>query len=345
MRTEVDHEWATPTPDGMGRIRAKSFGAATPSRDTAHVINVPDPVRRSAESQGPVGRAWLAALPGLVDELCHAWSLSLGEAFDGGKWAYVARARVADGTEAVLKVAPPTPDFAQQVGTIEAAAGRGYVHLRNTDPDRHALLMEVLGPRLSVAGHPIEHMLDVLAATLRQAWQDPRPTEAITTPGADPASGLIGILDEPWPRGGQPCSPRLITLARTLAERRSAAFDLDTCVLCHGDPHADNALAVLAPRPGAESGYVFVDPDGFACEPAYDLGVAMRGWTHEVLSANDAVALTHSWSTRLADATGVDECVIWEWGLIQRVTTGLYLMRHGHEAEGRAFLASAERLV
>jgi streptomycin 6-kinase len=309
------------------------------------VLNVPDAMRRSAESQGPTGRAWLAALPGLVDELCHAWSLSLGEAFDGGKWAYVARVRVADGTEAVLKVAPPAPGFARQVAAIEAAAGRGYVRLYNTDPARHALLMEPLGSRLSVAAHSIEHVLDVLAATLLQAWQVPRPAEAIATPGFEPASGLIRILDELWPLLGEPCSPRLLTFARTLAERRAAAFDPDACVLCHGDAHGENALAVLAPRPGAESGYVFVDPDGFLCDPAYDLGVAMRGWTNHVVGADNPVALTRGWSTRLADATGLDEQAIWEWGLIQRVTTGLHLMRYGHRAEGQAYLASAERLT
>ena len=71
----------------------------------------------------------------------------------------------------------------------------------------------------------------------------------------------------------------------------------------------------------------------------------MRGWTDAVLAADDAVALTRGWSGRLAAATGVDEQAIWEWGLIERVTSGLHLMRHGHRDEGRDFLASAERLV
>lgn len=308
------------------------------------MIKVPDSVRLSAESQGPAGHAWLAALPRLVGELCHAWSLTLGDALQGGKWAYVARVRVANGDDAVLKVALPTPDFARQVETIATASGCGYVQLYDADPARHAMLMEPLGPTLSVAGRSVEQVLDVLGATLLEVWKVPRPAESTVPPGSDKASGLIGILDE-WPTLGKPCSPRLITLAHKLAERRAAAFDLDACVRCHGDPHADNALAVLLPRPGAKSGYVFVDPEGFLCEPAYDLGVTMRGWTSQVLSADDPIALTRSWSTRLADATSLDEQAIWEWGLIERVTSGLYLMKHGHQAEGKAFLASAERLV
>ncbi len=291
-----------------------------------------------------MGRSWLAALPDLVDELCHAWSLTVGSTLNGGNWAYVVRARTADGTDAVLKVALPTPQFASQLGTITAAAGRGYVHLYDADPTRYALLMEPLGPTLSVTGWPVEQVLDVLASTLRDAWQVPRPAEATVPPGTDKASRLIEILDE-WSTLGEPCTPRLIAYARALAERRTADFDLDSCVLCHGDPHADNALAVLSPRAGAESGYVFVDPDGFLCDPTYDLGVAMRAWTDHVLRADDPIALTHGWSTRLADATGMDEQTIWEWALIERVTSGLYLMLHGHQAQGRTFLASAERLI
>ena len=308
------------------------------------MIRVPEPVRRSVESRGQVGLSWLDALPGLVDELSREWSLTVGDAFDGGNWAFVARARTADGADAVLKVALPTPQFASQLGTITAAAGRGYVRLYDADPARYALLMEPLGPALSATEQPVEYVLDVLAATLREAWQVSRPIGETVPPGADKASGLIGILDKSSELG-EPCTPRLIAYARALAERRAAAFDLGSCVLCHGDPHAANALAVPSPRAGAESGYVFVDPDGFLCDPAYDLGVAMRGWTEHVLRADDPVALTHAWSTRLANATGHDEQTIWEWALIERVTSGLYLMLHGHQPEGRAFLASAERLA
>ncbi|HEV2638191.1 MAG TPA: hypothetical protein VGX23_23790 [Actinocrinis sp.] len=329
------------------------------------MITVPDPVHRSAESQGPIGRAWLAALPGLVEELCHAWQLTLGEVFEGGKWAYVARVQVADRTDAhahadgitdaVLKVALPTQNLARQIETLTAADGRGYVRVYRADPARDALLMEPLGPMLSAAGRPIEHILDVLAATLLEAWQAPPPTGH---PRLDVAAGLIGVLDAPLPPTPTPTPiephpsnpapsylPQLISLARTLIERRAAAFNPDTYVLCHGDPHADNALAVPSPRSGAQSGYVFVDPDGFLADPTYDLGVSMRGWTDQVLTAADPVALTRSWSTRLAEATNLDEQAIWEWALIQRVTTGLHLLRHGHTAEGQAFLASAERLA
>lgn len=90
---------------------------------------------------------------------------------------------------------------------------------------------------------------------------------------------------------------------------------------------------------------MFVDPDGFLCEPAYDLGVTMRGWPELVLRAGDPRVLVRGWAARLAALSGVDEQSIWEWAFVERVTSGLYLMRYGHDAEGRDYLASAELLA
>jgi streptomycin 6-kinase len=321
---------------------------------SALVITVPDRVRQSVEGLGPDGRAWLAALPGIVGELREAWSLSVGAVLGGGNFAYVARVRTADGTDAVLKVAFPGRGFAEQVDTLIRAAGRGYVRLYDSDPVRHAMLLEPLGHSLASTETSVERSLDVLAATLCEAWQVPRPAQPIvpaapiappTGADTDRASGLLGLIDKLWPELGEPCSPRLITHARALAERRVAAFDLASCVLCHGDPHADNALAAPSARPGAETGYVFVAPETFLGDPAYDLGVAMRGWPDHVLRADDPIALARGWSARLADKTGLDQQTIWEWGLIERVTTGLYLLSLGHGALGREYLDSAELLA
>lgn len=309
------------------------------------MIELPDRMRRTALSKGTSGRDWLAALPGRVEHLCAAWSLTPGQVLDGGSAALVLRVRTGDGADAVLRLAPPGDGFAGQVRTIAAADGCGYVRLYAHDPDRDAALLEPLGPALAATAATPEQALDVLAATLRHAWRVPRPPDAAVASGADKASTLVDLIIELWPRVGRPCSADLIGRALGYGRRRAAAFDLDASVVCHGDPHPDNALAVRTPRPGAESGYVFVDPDGFLCDPAYDLGVAVRGWTAEVLAAAAPVALVRDYCARLAAATGVDEQAIWEWGFVERVSSGLYMIRHGAEADGREYLASAERLL
>jgi streptomycin 6-kinase len=43
--------------------------------------------------------------------------------------------------------------------------------------------------------------------------------------------------------------------------------------------------------------------------------------------------------------TGVPADAIWEWGFIERVSTGLYLLQLGVEDEGRAMLSVAEAWV
>ncbi|GAA2390695.1 hypothetical protein Cme02nite_14630 [Catellatospora methionotrophica] len=309
------------------------------------MIEFPDRMRRTALSRGAAGREWLAALPERLAYLCEAWSLRPGAVLDGGSAALVVLARRGDGTDAVLRLGPPGDGFAGQVRTIGVAGGHGYVRLYAHDLERDAALLEALGPALGTTARSAEHALDVLAATLRQAWLVPRPPDAAVPPGTDKASTLAKLIIELWPQTGRPCPAEVAERAVGYARRRAAAFDLDGSVVCHGDPHPDNALAVLTPRPGAESGYVFVDPDGFLCDPAYDLGVAVRGWTDEVLAAADPVGLVRDYCARLAAATGVDEQAIWEWGFTERVSSGLYMIRYGAPAEGREYLVSAARLL
>ena len=135
----------------------------------------------------------------------------------------------------------------------------------------------------------------------------------------------------------------MLAQALLYAGRRAAAFDPDTCVVVHGDAAAANALQVRAPRAGAETGFVFVDPDGFIGDPAYDLGVALRDWCPQLLASNDPQSLARRYGRLLAAGSGVDEQAIWEWGYLERVTTGMYVWSLEHQ--DRAHLDSAELLI
>ncbi|HEY2792115.1 MAG TPA: aminoglycoside phosphotransferase family protein [Micromonosporaceae bacterium] len=294
-------------------------------------------VRRSAEARGPSGVAWIESLPGIVAHLRDAWSLTIGESLPGGIAALVLRVRH-DGGDAVLKIAHPDDRFADEVATLTVAAGRGYVRLLAADLDRNAALLEALGRPLAEASLRPEEQFDLLAATLIEAWRPAPPPD-----GRHPAAALADYCRTLWADLGGPAPHALLDRALEYGQRRLAS-DAPT-VLCHGDPHVGNALAVPRPRPGAASGYVFVDPDGFSCEAAHDLGVTVRSHTADVLAAADPVALVRGWCDRLAAATGVDRQAIWEWGLFQRISTGLHLIRYGHPEDGRAHLASAERLL
>jgi streptomycin 6-kinase len=304
------------------------------------VIEVRPVVRERARQLGPAGRRWLDGLPALVDELAREWSITVGAALPGGSASYVAAARTADGRDAVLKLIVPDPDLGQQVPAMAQARGAGYAELFAYDVERRAMLMEALGPSIDRLGMTPERAIESLCRTLLRAWRVP-PWPALTAERAAEKAATLGeLVGRLWEELGRPCPERVVARARSYADRRAAAYDPDRCVVVHGDPHPGNALRVPVPRPGAESGYVFVDPDGFLADPAYDLGVVLRDWCAELL-AGDAPRLARTYCRLLAAHTGVDEPAIWQWGFLERVSTGLFVARLGEAEAARPYLETA----
>lgn len=299
---------------------------------------LPPAVGNRARSLGRPGQEWLADLPGRLAALSRAWSLTLGDPLSGGTASLVLRAQDRDGRPVVLKIGQPDTKLDDQADTLARAAGRGYARLLAHDPERNALLIEGLGPSLESLRLPPEQTLETLCDVLGEAWRVPRGANRTTRPVPDKATALADFISEAWPALGRPCPRPVIDRALDYADRRSAAFDLDRAVVVHGDPHPANALR------SAGSGFVFVDPDGFLDDPAYDLGVVLRDWQPELAATTEPTALLRGYCRVLADRTGVDATSIWEWGFLERVSTGLYALRYGAPELGRIFLASAGRL-
>src|SRR5258708_38087451 len=107
---------------------------------------VPDKGRHLAELSAE-GRVWLATLGDQISEIERRWELTVGAPFGKGSEAYVAEARLADGTPAALKIAIAGRDpTRQELRILEAAEGRGYARLLRADAQANVLLMERLGP-------------------------------------------------------------------------------------------------------------------------------------------------------------------------------------------------------
>jgi streptomycin 6-kinase len=308
-------------------------------------VTVQPVVRMKAEALGAAGEEWLAGLADLVAELERRWSVIVGQPLVGGTAAYVARARTFDGLDVVLKLGIPDLQLSDEVGTILRARGQGYVRLLAHDGERGAMLLEALGPSMDKLGLAPETQLETLCHLLRQAWQVPPAVDGRFASAQDKASDLHQAVSGDWESLGVPCSEQVIAQALLFASRRAAAFDPDRCVVVHGDAAPPNALQVLAPRQGAETGFVFVDPDGFIGDPAYDLGVALRDWCPQLLASGDAPALAHSYCRLLAEGSELDEQAIWEWGFLERVSTGLYVLSLGAHELGRPFIDTAEQLI
>lgn len=263
--------------------------------------------RARVKSLGAQGSDWQRRLPRLLAELAQRWRLRLGRPLPGGSNSYVCLAVRAGGSGAeepvVLKVSLPGEDLSLEAETLRRADGRGYVALLDVDQERNALLLEALGPSLQAQPGPIEDQLARLADTLALAWRAPT-----TFPELDPrprkATGLIELITGHWVQLGHPCPE--VVIERALAEAAwLAEHEAAKPVVVHGDPHPQNLLRVPSPRPGAETGYCFVDPSSSskiramtsgsrsgitqsACWPNRDLGppwnATPRSWPAIVVS-------------------------------------------------------------
>ncbi|MEZ4866762.1 MAG: aminoglycoside phosphotransferase family protein [Caldilineaceae bacterium] len=146
------------------------------------------------------------------------------------------------------------------------------------------------------------------------------------------------MIESTWHSTGQPCAKQTKDLALAFAAERADAFNPAQCVLVHGDAHADNTLQRL----DQVGHYKLIDPDGLFAEPAFDLAIPMRDWNEELL-AGDAVQLGQSRCHTLAALTSLDARAIWQWGFMERVSTGLYMLQLGMKQAGQATLAVADR--
>ncbi len=302
-------------------------------------FQIPAIVRRRATNLGDEGLAWIDTLDDDVATLGEEWGLRLGQVLHGGSEALVVEARTAANERVVLKVGQPGSESGRrEAAVLLAANGNGYARVFQQDEARRAMLLERLGPQLDQLGLPVDAQIAVICETLKLAWLAPATGARFET-GAEKAANLAAFILQLWEALERPCSERVIERALTYARKRGEAFAPERAVLAHGDGHEANTLQVPGARPPA---FKFVDPDGLLIEPAYDLAICMRGWGSGLLEG-DAFELGRKRLALLSRLTGVEPGPIWEWGFIERVSTGLLLKQLGAETESAEYLAVAER--
>jgi streptomycin 6-kinase len=306
-------------------------------------IVVSEMVRNKVVALGEEGWKWLAGLGNLVEEIEKDWQLEVGESLTGGSEAFVARATLVDGSQAILKVAMPPAEgntvFASEIIGLKLANGRGYVRLLRSDMTRRALLLEALGPSLQVLGLSSRSQIEIICATLLESWvRVPVDTGLFNEEkAAHWHTKFIGGL---WQELGKPCSRLAFETALRFTENRARAYDPATAVLVHGDAHSGNTLQTLSQVAGTMPSFKLIDPDGLFAQPACDLGVLMRDWLDELLP--DPLKLGLERRDLLCHLTGADPQAVWEWGFIQTMSTGLLMLRIGAEDQGRKMLQVVE---
>lgn len=254
-----------------------------------------------ADALGESGRGWLRELGAVVCSLAEEWDLELGERLRGATESYV----VAAGDDAVLKVELPGDDsFNARVAVLKAANGLGYVRLLRFDVRRRAMLLE----RLTVPDVPPS--FEAIHASLEDAWQV--DVDVALPTAVDKAQQLAAFIERTWLDLNEPCPRTLVDQALRCCASRADAFEAADAVVVHGDAHAGNLLHRTGDR------RVFVDPEPFLCEGAYDLAVARR-----MSSDVDPEALPEP---------------VREWWFAERVSTGLLALKIGAEEMARDLL-------
>ena len=296
-----------------------------------------------AAALGETGRRWVEGLDDCVAQLSQTWRIDIGQALPGGSESLVAAAKLADGTAAVIKIGMRgVADLASEANVYRLAAGRGYAALLAYEPRFDALLLERLGMPLSRRVDTTNAQMRAICRTLAESWVPVSETDGLMS-GAEKSRWLIDFIGGQWTALGGPCGVAARDRAFEFAQERQALFTADDAVLVHGDAHADNTLVAADPGPPEALRCKFVDPDGMFAEPASDLAPIMRDWSGELL-AGDTASLALARCDLLAELTGVDRRAIWQWGFVERVSTGLGLLAIGMDDEGAEMLAVADRL-
>jgi streptomycin 6-kinase len=294
-------------------------------------VEVPAVVRNKALAAGS-GR-WLDELPALVDSIERDWGIEVGRPFADATEALVAPATLDGSVQAVLKLVVPRDGdaAAHEITALRVANGEGCAQLLRHDAARGALLLERLGPSLHDLGLPLRQRLDILCSLAGRVWR-PAPDCGLPT-GAEKGRWLAEYITRTWHELDGPCTERAVDYALACAASRILAHDDERAVLVHGDVHQWNALR-------AAPGFKLVDPDGLLAAAEYDLGILMREDPLDLLNGDPRER-----ARRLATWSGRDAKAIWEWGVVERVSTGLLCTEIHLQPVGRQMLDVADRIA
>lgn len=277
---------------------------------------------------------WLAELPARLGRLTATWEVELGPPFEpGGVTAYVAPARRADGSEAVIKVVIPHREATHEAAALAAWDGDGAVRLLADAPEEHAMLLErcTPGTALGAVGDDDEQILTDAASVLRRLWRpatDDHPFEQL----ADVAGWFADLVVERQSRLGQPLPPPLVDRAVDLL--RTLPSTADRHVILHHDLHPANILA-------SERGWLAIDPKPQVGDPAFD-PVQLVLQTTDPLDEADPAGVVRRRVDVLADLLDLEPGRLAAWGLARCVEWSLYEIDTARPSDGARAAARAQ---
>ncbi|WP_419992686.1 aminoglycoside phosphotransferase family protein [Streptomyces boninensis] len=270
----------------------------------------------TVDREGEAGAAWLAELPGIVEELVGCWEcVPDGEVMHGGVGVIVPVRRRAEG--AVLKVSFPHPGNVHEPDAFVAWGGCGAVLLRERDDERFAMLLERVEPSTLAEVEDGDEVVTVAGQLNRRLAIPAPPGLPRLREQADAWEEQLCLDAEQLPHA----LPRHVLDAAVATVRELGRAQPDT--LIHGDLHARNIL-----RAGREP-WLAVDPKGYAGDPAYDGGTLLKSRALALLEADGLRKAVDRVLDIFAEAAELDRGRVQRWAQFHAVQAAFWGRRHG----------------
>ncbi|MET8586092.1 aminoglycoside phosphotransferase family protein [Streptomyces collinus] len=298
------------------------------------VFEPPQRLVRALGETAPAGDDWLARLPGTAERAVARRELTVERVqVPGGRSSLVALVRRADGTPAVLKLAPARARPESERAALAHWAGLGAVQLLESDEEDTAdgaLLLERLHPDVSVRSLPEAKALLEAAGTLRRLWVEPPGHHTFETvaerTGRQAEAMRAGALAEPE------AAPLVEAALTARADLLAAPPDHR---LLHGTFRQSKVLA------GDRMPWLAVGPDPVVGESAFDLARLVRDRVEDLIAAPSGPSTTRRRIKRLAESLEVDQDRLRGWTLFRAVESGVRAFRVGRPKDGELLLEFA----
>ncbi|MEU6221370.1 aminoglycoside phosphotransferase family protein [Streptomyces sp. NPDC047022] len=291
-------------------------------------------VRSLGETQPDGGAEWLDKLAGLARQAVDLRELTVERVqAPGGRSSLVVLVRQADGTPAVLKLAPPRARPEGECAALTHWGGSGAVRLLDSDPGQGVMLLERLHPEMSVRSLPEAKALLEAAGTLRRLWVEPPAGHRFETVAERTERQARAM------RAGAQALPEVAPLVEAaLAAREELLAAPPGERLLHGTFRQSKVLA------GERMPWLAVGPDPVVGECAFDLARLVRDRVEDLIATPSGAAITRRRVKRLAESLDLDQERLRGWTLFRAVESGVRAHRVGREQDAELLLEFASWL-
>ncbi|MEV3913559.1 aminoglycoside phosphotransferase family protein [Streptomyces canus] len=288
----------------------------------------PQRLVRALGESAPDGDDWVERLPETAEQAVALRELTVERVqVPGGRSSLVVLVRHADGTPAVLKLAPARARPESERAALAHWDGRGAVQLLEPFVAEGVLLLERLHPDVSVRSLPEAKALLEAAGALRRLWVEP-PGDHVFETVAERTGRQAAVM-----RGASAEVAGLVNAALDARESLLAAPPEER--LLHGTFRQSKVLS------GVRSPWLAVGPDPVVGECAFDLARLVRDRVEDLIASPSGAATTRRRIKRLAESLEVDQERLRGWTLFRAVESGVRALRVGRPKDAELLLEFA----